>query len=343
MKPGERVKFMRTEMGLTQYELADLCGVNQTTIVYQENGKRRPNTQIIEKIETLYNEYQKENQHQYFSMSDDDFPKKLRAFRLERKLTQGELAKKLGVSTWTINAWENGNSNPTVTSLGLLGTLHQRKHDGDGLATFRINFAGKLKQLLEHLSITQTELSNEIGAGIKTVSMWILGECLPNLSSVRKIEEFCAKRGLDFNNLPNPHKVSGDEIREFREEFGLSQRKFAKIIKSSSTAIGSWEKDGVIPRQIGRRRLYKVVAMRDDLWSTLHHKLKFLLKDMQFSVDALEERLQSEIPKSGNKQPEPIPIREWQKKQAYPTQQELVALNHLCAKLFYQPTKESTK
>jgi transcriptional regulator with XRE-family HTH domain len=345
MKIGERIKFMRTEMGLTSYELADLCGVHQSTIHLQEMEKRRPNTQLIEKIETLYNEYRKGNQHQYFSMGDDDFPKKLRAFRLERKMTQAELGKKLGVSTWTINAWENGNSNPTVTSLGLLETLHQRKHDGDGLATFRINFAGKLKQLLEHLSITQTELSNEIGAGIKTVSMWILGECLPNLYSVRKIEEFCAKRGLDFNDLPNPHKVSGDEIREFREEFGLSQRKFAEIIKLSQTAIGTWEKDGVVPRQIGRRRLYKVVAMRDNFWSALHHKLRFLIKDIKFSVDDLEEWLQNKIPKSGDNQPEPIPIKKWLKKQAYPTQQEYAALNYLCDKLSYKPpeTTQPTK
>jgi transcriptional regulator with XRE-family HTH domain len=38
--------------------------------------------------------------------------KKLENYRLDNKLTQEELAKKLGVSFCTVNRWINGKTNP---------------------------------------------------------------------------------------------------------------------------------------------------------------------------------------------------------------------------------------
>lgn len=43
--------------------------------------------------------------------------KGLRAIRLSRKLTQGDLAKQLGVSRTTITMWENGLSKPRLDTL----------------------------------------------------------------------------------------------------------------------------------------------------------------------------------------------------------------------------------
>ncbi len=44
----------------------------------------------------------------------------IRAARLERGLTQGELARRLGVSQGTISFWENGTETPTVEHLIVL-------------------------------------------------------------------------------------------------------------------------------------------------------------------------------------------------------------------------------
>lgn len=43
--------------------------------------------------------------------------KKLKALRLSKNLTQGDLAKKLGVSRTTITMWENGLSKPRFDTL----------------------------------------------------------------------------------------------------------------------------------------------------------------------------------------------------------------------------------
>src|SRR5687767_12237563 len=54
------------------------------------------------------------------SMQTYSIPHALRAARLERSLTQGELAARLGVSQGTISFWENGAETPTVEHLIIL-------------------------------------------------------------------------------------------------------------------------------------------------------------------------------------------------------------------------------
>lgn len=49
-----------------------------------------------------------------------DIPHSIKAARLERGLTQGELATRLGVSQGTISFWENGTETPTVEHLIVL-------------------------------------------------------------------------------------------------------------------------------------------------------------------------------------------------------------------------------
>ncbi len=44
-------------------------------------------------------------------------PQAIRAARVDRGLTQGELAARIGVSQGTISFWENGTESPTVEHL----------------------------------------------------------------------------------------------------------------------------------------------------------------------------------------------------------------------------------
>jgi len=333
MKPGEKIKFMREAMTLTQYELANLCHRSPSLIAQYENGGRQPSAQVLEAIEKLYDEHQKKNQHIYFKLNDDDFPQKLRAFRYERKLKQAELAKVIGSCQTTIMQWETGRSIPSAKNIKQLQEFSRQEPEGDSLATYRIGFPGKVKRLLEHLSMTQEELAKEIGVVLCTVSTWTLEKFVPTLASVRKIEEFCAKRGLDFNNLPKPrNNVSGDEVRKFREEFGLSQQELASIIKTTQEAVSLWER-GTIPHQKSQRKLRKVIGMRANLWTTLHNKLKFLLRDMRYPAKSLEERLG--IPEGT--------VKMWLGKTAYPNKQQHDALNKMCARLFYEPPQPKSR
>lgn len=47
----------------------------------------------------------------------------IRKYRKEAGITQGEMAKRLGVSTPAVNKWENGNSNPDIELLAPIARL----------------------------------------------------------------------------------------------------------------------------------------------------------------------------------------------------------------------------
>lgn len=50
MNSGQRIKKLRTIKGMSTYDLAGLTGISQSTISKLENNKRKPDTDLIEKI-----------------------------------------------------------------------------------------------------------------------------------------------------------------------------------------------------------------------------------------------------------------------------------------------------
>lgn len=49
------LKSARTNVGLSQKAAADALGVNQKTLSFWENGKTKPNIDMVAKICALYN------------------------------------------------------------------------------------------------------------------------------------------------------------------------------------------------------------------------------------------------------------------------------------------------
>ena len=54
-KFGDNLKKLRTEMGITQTELAKVIGVKPSTVGMYETGDRQPNLEIEEKIADFFN------------------------------------------------------------------------------------------------------------------------------------------------------------------------------------------------------------------------------------------------------------------------------------------------
>ena len=50
MNLGLAIKMVRREKAITQYELADMCGVSQTSLSQIETGTKRPSPRTIKKI-----------------------------------------------------------------------------------------------------------------------------------------------------------------------------------------------------------------------------------------------------------------------------------------------------
>lgn len=47
---GDRIRSRRLARGLTQYELAELCGTSQPTVAVWESGRQIPKTDTLQRI-----------------------------------------------------------------------------------------------------------------------------------------------------------------------------------------------------------------------------------------------------------------------------------------------------
>lgn len=56
-------------------------------------------------------------------MQENKFKQNLKALRLERKMSQSQLAGLIGVSQQCVSEWENGNNEPSLSSLWKLSDV----------------------------------------------------------------------------------------------------------------------------------------------------------------------------------------------------------------------------
>ncbi len=58
-------------------------------------------------------------------MIKNKFPENLKSFRKEKKLSQHEISKMLGVTQQCVSEWELGNTDPTLTYLWLIADIFE--------------------------------------------------------------------------------------------------------------------------------------------------------------------------------------------------------------------------
>jgi transcriptional regulator with XRE-family HTH domain len=51
---GERLRFLRQEMGIGQNKLADALGISNASISYWENGKQEPTAEALFKLAVFF-------------------------------------------------------------------------------------------------------------------------------------------------------------------------------------------------------------------------------------------------------------------------------------------------
>ena len=334
MKIGERIKFMRTQMALTQQELADKFFYDRILVRNWERGTQTPSPEQLKTIENLYSEFQKQAQREWFNADDKDFPKKLRAFRHERKLTQIELAEAVGTKRREIISWESGKEVPKPMNIKALRKLQQLETKGDSLDKFHENFPEKLKALQKHLVCTIEELAEFLGVGKVAVFRWLDGTHLPTITMARDIEQICANQNIDFNNIGEEPKISPNDISKLRNVLGLTQEELATQFSIHIRTVQAWEQRGIEPVPKNKRKL---LDLRDNLRWELFGKLEFLLNDKEFSIADLAEEL-NDITDGKLRE---YSIQNWMAQVTYPTKQELAAIDKLCANFNYKkPTKE---
>lgn len=96
--------------------------------------------------------------------------KKMKELREEMGLSQAEFAKKLGVSTSTVNNWENGNSNPkdeAVEKMCLLLKINKDEIEVQDVGYDFLNSCGKVAKSLKKYSEYRLRSPEETEAWIK--------------------------------------------------------------------------------------------------------------------------------------------------------------------------------
>lgn len=123
------LKDLRYKKGWSQQRLADELQISKSSVNMYERGEREPSFETLEHIADIFNvdldyligrspierKYTFERREE--SAMDMHVGKQIKKSRLERKMTQAELAEKVGCATITIRQYENGSREPGLAAL----------------------------------------------------------------------------------------------------------------------------------------------------------------------------------------------------------------------------------
>ncbi|MCI4454614.1 MAG: LexA family transcriptional regulator [Thermodesulfobacterium sp.] len=127
MSVGERIRYLRKMLGLSQKEFADRIGITYQMLGLYENGKYEPSEKILKLISFTFGvsyEWLKEGKGELWEKKDDAEYKTVgRRLRLVRKtlgLTQEEFASRIGLTYKMLGLYENGRYEPSEKVLKLI-------------------------------------------------------------------------------------------------------------------------------------------------------------------------------------------------------------------------------
>lgn len=196
LHPDKFIREFRKINHISQVELSIYLGINQTAISQWERGTTLPSLDNIRKLLYEFNPTIKSSVMS--SLKENCFSDNLRNLREDKGMTQEELAKRIGISTITIRAYEANRREPSgvilcklakffnVNPIKLLGTLINKE-------TFKLGineentFAENLKEIRKQRGLTQRQLSEELGIPIKTIINYENSYRLPDYENLKFI------------------------------------------------------------------------------------------------------------------------------------------------------------
>lgn len=106
---NNRLKELRKQQGLTQMEASYAIGLHDNTLCQYETGKRNPKPEIWQRLADFYGV-----SVPYLQGYEQPTPhNRLKELRQERRLSQEDLAKSIGLTRQAISYYENGDRNPS--------------------------------------------------------------------------------------------------------------------------------------------------------------------------------------------------------------------------------------
>lgn len=62
-----------------------------------------------------------------------------------------------------------------------------------------MNFSENIKRIRRKAFMSQEDFAKEIGVSFATVNRWETRKARPNLKTMKLIDEYCKKNGIDFD------------------------------------------------------------------------------------------------------------------------------------------------
>ena len=188
---GLKIKRRREELNLTQEKLAELLRVSWSAVSKWEIGERKPSYSCLKKLSKVL-----DVPVTYFFESSENREKDvfnyeiLKKLRIERNLTQKQLADLLNVTQQSIAYWESGKRFPRYKELLQLSEFFKVPVD----AFFKkqneslIN-PQEIKIARTNKGLTQEELAKLVGVDRVTVARWETGVMKPSGESLLKLQK----------------------------------------------------------------------------------------------------------------------------------------------------------
>lgn len=150
-----------------------------------------------------------------------NYGKKIKQLRQKQKMSQSQLASRLGVSSYIVSNWEMGrtkvNANMLVKICNVLNIdiddfLELENLDVETVPIEELklpkedNFVGlKIREIRKARNLNQGEFASIIGTSNAAISNWERGENTPSLKTVFQI---CERLDVDANELLSQPKQS---------------------------------------------------------------------------------------------------------------------------------------
>lgn len=125
---GERLKELRKEHKLSQEDLGEILYLSKGAVGNWELGTRQPDYDTLKFLAEYFNvstDYLlgKDATTEHTSTTPSIFGERLKTLRLEKGLSQEELALKLGLSKANVSKYESGNIEPNFTTLKSIASI----------------------------------------------------------------------------------------------------------------------------------------------------------------------------------------------------------------------------
>ena len=258
---GHRLRQLRVDRGLTQKQLSALCGSQHAGISGYETGKLYPKPDFLpvlaRALDIETSELASLVPLRPTRTASTPFGTELRRLRTQRGWTQGELGRRAGVNPDAISYYEVSSKRPNPHALAAIArTLGVPLEHFERLLPSRSNvtpFGRELRRLREQRGLTLQQLADRSACQRRAILSYELGRTHPPQPPIAAA--LARALGVPREQLerlvppppPPPPTPFARELRQLREQRGLTQQELATRIGRLRESISSYECGQVAP------------------------------------------------------------------------------------------------